>query len=180
MYYSQARWSKWCESMRKDVECTFGILKGRWRILKTGVRLEGLETVDNIWYTCCALHNMLLHIDGLNNRWTQGIASDYEGEFGWHDEGSVERYNQPAVYERMANPRLYDASLSHSMPPRVHHEAEVHQHRDNGGAVRVNSVPFETFRNYLVNHFHILFQKREIVWPSRTGIPQPNVQGVVL
>ena len=26
------RWSKWLESMRKDVECTFGILKGRWRI----------------------------------------------------------------------------------------------------------------------------------------------------
>ncbi len=23
-------WSKWLESMRKDVECTFGILKGRW------------------------------------------------------------------------------------------------------------------------------------------------------
>ena len=23
-------WSKWLESMQKDVECTFGILKGRW------------------------------------------------------------------------------------------------------------------------------------------------------
>ena len=29
------RWSRWVESMRKDVECTFGILKGRWRTLKT-------------------------------------------------------------------------------------------------------------------------------------------------
>ena len=28
-------WSKWLESMRKDVECTFGIMKGRWRMLKT-------------------------------------------------------------------------------------------------------------------------------------------------
>ena len=26
------RWSRWVESMRKEVECTFGILKGRWRI----------------------------------------------------------------------------------------------------------------------------------------------------
>ncbi len=25
----EIRWSKWLESMRKDVECTFGILKGR-------------------------------------------------------------------------------------------------------------------------------------------------------
>ena len=24
----EQRWSKWAESMRKDVECTFGILKG--------------------------------------------------------------------------------------------------------------------------------------------------------
>ena len=23
-------WSKWLESMQKDVDCTFGILKGRW------------------------------------------------------------------------------------------------------------------------------------------------------
>ncbi len=36
----EIRWSKWLELMRKDVECTFGILKGRWRILKSGVRLH--------------------------------------------------------------------------------------------------------------------------------------------
>lgn len=28
--YAELRWSKWLESMRKDVECCFGILKGRW------------------------------------------------------------------------------------------------------------------------------------------------------
>ncbi len=33
----EIHWSKLLESMRKDVECTFGILKGRWRILKAGV-----------------------------------------------------------------------------------------------------------------------------------------------
>ena len=32
-------WLKWLESMHKDVECTFGILKGRSRILKSGVRI---------------------------------------------------------------------------------------------------------------------------------------------
>ena len=60
--------------MRKDVECTFGILKGRWRILKVGVSLygnkRGLDTVDNTWKTCCALHNMLLEEDGLD--WSMG------------------------------------------------------------------------------------------------------------
>ena len=33
---AEIRFSSWLESMRKDVECTFGILKGRWRILKQG------------------------------------------------------------------------------------------------------------------------------------------------
>jgi len=36
----EIQWSKWLESMRKDVECTFGILKGRWRILKAVVRIH--------------------------------------------------------------------------------------------------------------------------------------------
>ncbi len=61
----ERRWSHWLESLRKDVECTFGILKGRWRILKTGIRLGGVEVVDKVWKTCCALHNWLLEIDGL-------------------------------------------------------------------------------------------------------------------
>ena len=38
----EIRWSKWLEFMCKDVECTFGILKGRWRILKSGVRIKQL------------------------------------------------------------------------------------------------------------------------------------------
>lgn len=30
------RWSGMAERLRKDVECTFGILKIRWRVLKSG------------------------------------------------------------------------------------------------------------------------------------------------
>ncbi|KAL3758310.1 hypothetical protein ACHAWU_004275 [Discostella pseudostelligera] len=43
--YDEIRWSEWLESMRKDVECTFGILKGRFRILKTGIRLHKPEAL---------------------------------------------------------------------------------------------------------------------------------------
>ena len=54
---SEIRFSQWLESLRKDVECTFGILKGRWRVLKSGIRVHNTEAADNIWLTCCALHN---------------------------------------------------------------------------------------------------------------------------
>ena len=77
MYVTETRWSQWLESMRKDVECTFGILKGRWRILKSGIRLHGVDTADNIWMTCCALHNMLLEVDGNSESW--------DGEEGMFD-----------------------------------------------------------------------------------------------
>jgi Plant transposon protein len=65
---TEISFSAWLESMRKDVECTFGILKGRFRVLKTGVRLAGTESTDNMFMTCCALHNWLLEIDGLDRK----------------------------------------------------------------------------------------------------------------
>jgi hypothetical protein len=80
----EIRWSKWLESMRKDVECTFGILKGKWCILKSGICLQGVDAVDNIWLTCYALHNWLLEIDGLNAEWSEVSmpGSDWEGDLG--------------------------------------------------------------------------------------------------
>ena len=44
--YKDIRWSKWVESVRKDVECTFGIMKGRFRIQKIGIRLQSIDAVD--------------------------------------------------------------------------------------------------------------------------------------
>jgi hypothetical protein len=44
-FRDEIHWSEWIESTRKDVECTFGILKGRWRILKTRVRLHPIDSV---------------------------------------------------------------------------------------------------------------------------------------
>ena len=37
----------WVESVRKDVECVFGILKGRWRCLKL---YQTKKDIDNIFF----------------------------------------------------------------------------------------------------------------------------------
>jgi len=37
IYKKEIRWSQWVKSVRKDVECTFGILKGCFQILKSGI-----------------------------------------------------------------------------------------------------------------------------------------------
>jgi Plant transposon protein len=41
---TEERLSEWIESFRKDAECVFGILKGRFRVLKTGIRLDGPQS----------------------------------------------------------------------------------------------------------------------------------------
>ena len=75
---TQVRWSQWVESLRKAVECTFGIMKGRFRVLKSGVKLHGANISDKIWLTCCALHNMIL-LDGEDDIsvW-EGVMGDFE------------------------------------------------------------------------------------------------------
>ena len=50
---AELRFSQWLEPLRKDVECTFGILKGRWRILKSGIRLHNRSGRQYLVYVLC-------------------------------------------------------------------------------------------------------------------------------
>ncbi|CAM9749108.1 unnamed protein product, partial [Ectocarpus fasciculatus] len=61
--------SKRLESVRKDVECFFGILKGRFRILKLAMAYQSQERIDNVFFTCCILHNMLHTFDTAWTSW---------------------------------------------------------------------------------------------------------------
>ncbi|CAN0408744.1 unnamed protein product, partial [Discosporangium mesarthrocarpum] len=63
----QLQWSKRLESVRKDVECFCGILKGRFRILKLPLGFRDEDRIDNMFNTCCILHNMLHVCDGLHD-----------------------------------------------------------------------------------------------------------------
>ena len=57
-------WSEWLESVRKDVECTFGVLKQRFRFLRNACRYHLADTIENAMKTACMLHNLLLQHDG--------------------------------------------------------------------------------------------------------------------
>ncbi len=48
------------ESVRKDVECTFGILKKRWQILNDGLNYCKIGTCERIFNACCCLNNFML------------------------------------------------------------------------------------------------------------------------
>ena len=188
---NEIRWSKWLESMRKDVECTFGILKGRWRILKSRVRIYGVDSVDHIWFTCCALHNWLLEIDGLTQKWVCGVqmTSEWEGEMGCLLEYEGVRVDVPNALARLStnlDPRNYDSTglgpgldlvdETRTIMNRDFGEREDDITREieiDGDRVRhVRHLSLAVFRRLLVNHFSILFSQNKIVWPRRNKTPQ--------
>ena len=55
------------ESVRKDVECTFGIIKKRWRILNNGFYQRDIVKCEKIFVTCCCLNNFMLDLMDLTN-----------------------------------------------------------------------------------------------------------------
>ena len=167
-------------------ECTFGILKGRWRILKTGVRTHTIKSVDNVWLTCCALHNWLLEIDGLDQPWdgVNAVTSEWTGEFGL-----LELSETPLALQRILSPaeiRDYDTSRVGSVigvnnygdnntTDDVLNDADVVTAGDDVRCVRNLSLNY--FRSKLVEHFEIMFNKNEIIWPMRRGVT-PRIEGI--
>ena len=69
--------SEWVESIRKDIKCAFGILKGRFHILKYGLRFPKVIKIDKLFKTLCALHNFLIKFDELDMNW-MGIEENLE------------------------------------------------------------------------------------------------------
>jgi len=164
----EIRWSKWLESMRKDVECTFGIMKGRWRILKAGVRLWGVLSVDEVWLTCCALHNWLLDVDGFGGVWNGGVnISDWAGPNGDHDYDGLNQQIPNALSRlcRNLDPRNYDSS-GMGRGTDVLRDNMVDNHRvSNLVTNNISSMTLTAFRSRLVAHHAVQFRTNKLVWP---------------
>jgi DDE superfamily endonuclease len=177
MMRNEERVSQWIESFRKDVECCFGILKGRWRVLKTGIRVEGARAADRIWLTCCALHNLLLESDGLNQEW--------EGELGNNDPQEIRQLPAaPLAISRLNDNRLRSFGSHQHMEESVREETvrrrlagladeqilsddeeETEIEQDEDGCIFVRTLPYDEFRNRLIDHFTILFNRNKVKWP---------------
>ena len=161
--YVTIRFSEWLESMRKDVECTFGILKQRFSILRHGVRLESMKLCDKVWLTCCALHNRLLMLDGLDQNWLSDDTYDsYSPTSSQTDiPFAIHRLNRnisadESINDTFVNPQLFD-------------EYTVDGYRI------VSKMPLELFRNCLTNHFNIRYKMNSVYWPKRNPNKPTNI-----
>jgi DDE superfamily endonuclease len=177
-YDSEIRWSHMLESMRKDVECTFGILKGRWRILKTGIRMHGVESTDRVWLTCCALHNMLLEVDGLDTDWESVDMNDWRET---QDQDGDMR-DIPFALRRLHSPHALAIRDYYLHLQGVGDELDRDEEdtigvsyedaQDEDGCVRLRLLSFHDFRKHLTEHFRICKAKGEIAWPKHATDPQ--------
>ena len=88
------------ESVRKDVECTFGIMKKRWCILDYGLQYNDMGYCEKILMVCAMLHNIM--IDSDETRYSTAIVGCGRplGDDGMWIEGSEEmeeRYQMEAL-----------------------------------------------------------------------------------
>ena len=70
------------ESVRKDVECTFGILKKCWRVFNNEILFCDIDVCDKVFTTCCCLHNFLLNLMEKHNVWV-GRGGPLENDGIW-------------------------------------------------------------------------------------------------
>ena len=127
---------------------------------------------------------MLLHVDGLDKQWENGVQSPYEGELGWHAVGDVENY-APLIFRRVhsgvqGNTRELDLSkntvncvydnghISNEDLDDVDEEPEINE-RPRVKIKRVIHMKNNDLRNLLVTSFDKKWSLKKIVWPSRTG-----------
>ena len=80
--FQTIRWCEFLESIRKDVECFFGIVKGRFRYLQNHVNNHSFQVIDAAFKTCCILHNIILEFDANCHSemmlWEDDVLSDVD------------------------------------------------------------------------------------------------------
>mmetsp|Transcript_12943 Transcript_12943/g.19475 ORF Transcript_12943/g.19475 Transcript_12943/m.19475 type:complete len:461 (-) Transcript_12943:107-1489(-) len=57
-------WSECLENVRKNAECTFWMLKNRFRYFLNPIQHHKLDTIDAAWKCSCIFHNMLISYSG--------------------------------------------------------------------------------------------------------------------
>lgn len=167
---SRVSWGKWVESVRKDVECAFGRLKGRFRCLKLPSRFQSLGEVDHEFRACIVLYNMCHFSDGRENRWDDIFEADPETTgalFGDDADGIDVSNSLEWVRERyQAQVNRHASRVSATMQIGAEFDASgVGQPvaLTAGGDIEVESS-WATLQAKLVRHFQIANTRKEVGW----------------
>ena len=145
MYKDESTWSKWLESVRKDVECAFGRLKGRFHILSMPSRLCEIEHMDNVWKTCCSLHNILFDHDNQDNN----------NDNSWENVTNLQEYTIMNMEQNLAVNDIFideNNNTNDAMYP------------NGGNVIPVKKLRLQEFKHRLVKHFTICKMLNQVHW----------------
>jgi hypothetical protein len=146
--HKEVHWSEFLESVRKDVECAFGILKQRFRILRNGLQYDR-ETSTAIVKTCAILHNMLLAYDGLDNfSWDDENPDMADGDIYFHEPNDM---GDNAIEEP-----------TYRFAPVVNDTTPLGMTFTAG-----NRNDYNKIHNALVEHFFHQWRYGQLQWPKR-------------
>jgi hypothetical protein len=152
-------YSKWLESTRKDVECTFGILKARFRILKNPIILNKQYEIDNMFVTCCIIHNMLLEYDQLDRVFDEKVVDgDTLSSVMDSSHSDVVRNFIIRCANTVGESRVGNVNF--------HTNTTVHYVNPNDDVVEVESG-FYNLRDKLVVNFNQQWKNHKVEWLTR-------------
>jgi hypothetical protein len=143
----ELRWSTRLESVRKDVECFFGRLKIRFRILRSRIMFHKQRCVDNVFVAACIMHNMLLQDDGLGDDWVEADGDDDDIRDGLE----IRRVRLRLQGDHRAVPNVSEG---------IRHIAV----EDNDDDVADIEASHYTFRSQLIEHYTYAKAHGQIVW----------------
>jgi len=143
----QIYFSEYLESVRKDVECTFGILKNRFRVLG-GIEYHDFEFVETIFKAACILHNMILDFD-------HDAVEDWEN-VNW------EKINPMDENMDSYSPEDDDSDEDTEMAA---DQVDLAERRSTPSELIFRMTSFESKREILVNHFKKQYEQGAVQWP---------------
>ena len=105
----KANWSHRVGSVRKDSECTFGMLKARFRILYGRQYRHNATDVEHVFKVCCLLHNMRMRARDVTPWSGPDMLQQALQEHALDDDDDLDRFN--ARGEPVRNNELEDSVI---------------------------------------------------------------------
>ena len=158
----QYKFTDWLASVRKDVECFFGILKQRFQYFQRPSKVQTPELLRSIFVTACILHNMILRHDGLNNLWENDInwsrlnadGDEIEEDNGGDEVVEGDDYVNSYLPVRFDRATFQPVQLD-QIPPMTFY-----------GEVTETEREFLTLRDLLSRHLHYTYATGNLRWPK--------------
>jgi hypothetical protein len=152
-------WTEMLESLRKDVECLFGQMKQEFAILKYGCRFNDLVLMDDIFLTCCAIHNQRKIIAGTNEMWN--VENIIEGEEDDLSQDATSIFRRINEHAREKAEEDYASGMGSGEHLIVYDEiADIAEEHD---------VSHDVVKRRLITHFKWANLKNEVFWATQRG-----------